>query len=681
MFPQITSAGIISEERFSRLIMQFRDGFLHAKNYYERIARHRSPMEVRNEVRRESYDYLRTIDYRPEMQDLEVKNGQSILGYVPTRIKQIWESDKAIKTLYKSTAIYCELTGKDFNTIAVHIAERRGIEKAAIKISWDIRRSTQNQGKPARPRQFMGNINVVNGAPLLKSLSDYECGKTHVAQISSQDIEIEQFDTDPFNGFEFPQDFPNCCEKHRSLLKVAEEKFQQFPDCCQWHRNLRKASWFDKDNYSYMPLKVVTTSVYTWDCLAKCIDNPDWYKEITDYINYTIKSFGQFPDGFGAPFGLSLYLDDLKHDIESEKNIPAAKKERLLVFIQDYCNHDRLIEPVDLNLLIGKYKEWLKIFPFDLPFFEKLRPFFEGQMPILSGAGETNMYTGITAFKLKSKEELIGFLAQTTLRITQEINSLNLYKQGQLQNAFEMQRQVIIARRELEIGELDKADWKDRKEYIKLLKKWLAGEKRFLSEIMPIIKKEHSIANFIANMVDGIRELQGSDTDAPCIVNVRNDLPDKEHSFRSWFKTFLAGRYPNAVISAEEKKGGGKIDLKITQKPLGSFIVEFKGWWNYFKTNAPEQLCSYLTDFEKEGYIFMINHLKHTDINDAYKALVTGPAMKYVNDSWQEHQIEQADLVVFESRHKFAVKEKTIYHFIFNVHFSNQVDKTSRKKK
>lgn len=175
--------------------------------------------------------------------------------------------------------------------------------------------------------------------------------------------------------------------------------------------------------------------------------------------------------------------------------------------------------------------------------------------------------------------------------------------------------------------------------------------------------------NFISDLLDSIKILQKNDTNATCILNIRNSKPDKETSFRYWFKDFFSIRYPDAVVTAEEEKGNGRIDLKVSHKAFGDKIIEFKGWWNQDKKQSAEQLCSYLTDFEKEGYIFMINHLKKKDITEDYKFLIQKPSMNYMKDSWKEHKFENTDMVYYESKHRFAVKEKTVYHFIFNVYF------------
>lgn len=514
-------------------------------------------------------------------------------------------------------------------------------------------------------------MNIINPDNFLKAFDDMQCGKTHVAQISSQDFELKQFTTQPLEGYTAPENFPDCCGKHRQLVQNAQARLNDFPNCCASHKNLHQAPWFNKADYTYLPQKLVTTIAYTWHCIAKHIESDDWYKKITDYIDYTTKSYGQFPDGFGAPFGLAMYINTLETDIEKEKEIPIQKKEKLLAFLRKQDDPPKEIEQTDINLLIGKYKEWLKIFPFELSFLSHLKPFFERKLPILSGKGETNLYTGLTGFKLKSKKELIGFLQSATLTIIKEINTRQLYNDNQLNDTGGVQLELILAKRKIELEELDKSDWQDRKDYIKMLKKWLNGEKQFVKEINSIFKDKNKI-DFTRDLINGMWALQKNDTNEPCIMNIRENKPDKETAFRYWFKNYFTARYPAAVVTAEEEKGNGRIDLKVSHKTFGDKIIEFKGWWNQDKRSSPEQICSYLTDFEKEGYIFMINHLEKKAIDADYRQLMTAPSMNYVPDSWREHRIENTDMVYYESKHLFSVKEKTVYHFIFNANFSTQ---------
>ena len=174
------------------------------------------------------------------------------------------------------------------------------------------------------------NMNIINVDALLNAFDAINCGKIHVAQINSKDFEIKQEVTGPLEGYEAPVGFPNCCEGHKQIFKIGVDRFAAFPNCCEGHKQLNTAKWFKKDYYSYLPVKLVTTIAYTWHCISKCIENPYWFKEIVDYIEYTKRSYGQFPDGYGSPFGLELYLYNLEKNIEGEKEIPLEKKEKLL---------------------------------------------------------------------------------------------------------------------------------------------------------------------------------------------------------------------------------------------------------------------------------------------------------------------------------------------------------------
>lgn len=525
---------------------------------------------------------------------------------------------------------------------------------------------------------MLGEMNIINAKAFLNALEAVNCGESDIAHISSEDFEIKQSSTKPLEGYKAPVGFPNCCENHQQIFQIGLDRFNAFPNCCERHRKLNSAKWFKKENYSYLPDKLVTTVAYTWHCISKCIEKPDWFKEITDYIEYTKASYGQFPDGYGSQFGLELYLYNLEKNIESEKEIPSEKREKLIEFIRNYNEPINEVEQTDLNILFGKYKEWLKIFPFELSFLSHLKPYFEGQMPILKGNGETNIYTGITRFKIIKKKELIGFLISTTLTIIKEINTRKLYQDNLLNDAREIQVEIALANRKVELEGLDKSDWEDRHSYIKLLKEWLKGEKRFVKEITSLFKESIEHVDFIQDLINGIWALQRNDTNEPCIINVRENKPDKETSFRYWFKNYFTARYPEATVTAEEEKGSGRIDLKISHKSFGDKIVEFKGWWNEDKKKSPEQISSYLTDFEKEGYVFMINHLEKKDITNDYKEFIIQPSMKYIPHSWQEHKFNNTDMNYYESKHQFSVKEKTIYHFVFNVYFSNQKSKSKK---
>ena len=122
----------IKEGYFNQLITDFQNQYLNNIEYFERIALHRNPIEVKNETLHELYSYLLKIQNREEMRDIDTE--KNAYGYVPTKIGDIWKSDKRLKTCYNSINKYCQLRSKKINTIAVHIAEYRAMNKLAKKI-------------------------------------------------------------------------------------------------------------------------------------------------------------------------------------------------------------------------------------------------------------------------------------------------------------------------------------------------------------------------------------------------------------------------------------------------------------------------------------------------------------------------------------------------------------------
>ena len=135
----INTLNAISENNFYQLIKDFQATYLEEQHYEERLQLHRNPIEVKNEILNELYSYLLQIQYREEMRDIDLD--KKSVGYVPTKIIDIWKADKRLKSLFRSVKRYCELKSKDFNVIALHIAEYRAMNKMVSKIRRSIYKS------------------------------------------------------------------------------------------------------------------------------------------------------------------------------------------------------------------------------------------------------------------------------------------------------------------------------------------------------------------------------------------------------------------------------------------------------------------------------------------------------------------------------------------------------------
>jgi hypothetical protein len=173
------------------------------------------------------------------------------------------------------------------------------------------------------------------------------------------------------------------------------------------------------------------------------------------------------------------------------------------------------------------------------------------------------------------------------------------------------------------------------------------------------------IPDFLTDFIEGIRIMQEDGDDSPAIYHHRNKEEKAEALFRDEFSRFFRARKYQA--EPESKKGSGRIDLKVivpvTQQKK---IIEFKGWWNSDRKEITQQLCGYLSDFEEDGYVFMINHTRQ-DIAAKYQQLIQTPEVNYIQGSWQVIRFEDTGFIYYQSRHNYAPQGKRLHHFIVNI--------------
>lgn len=170
--------------------------------------------------------------------------------------------------------------------------------------------------------------------------------------------------------------------------------------------------------------------------------------------------------------------------------------------------------------------------------------------------------------------------------------------------------------------------------------------------------------DFLTDFIKGIKNLHEQDIHAPCIAGIKNKIKKLESPFRYFFQNWFTAKGYTAI--PEPEKGNGRIDLKVVHDSIGDKIIEFKGWWNKDKNKIITQLYGYLTDFEEDGYIFLINDTKNS-IVEKYKKKILTTEMNYVDNTWEEIGFQSTGYKYYKSKHKFT-KTKTVYHFIFSVY-------------
>lgn len=308
-------------------------------------------------------------------------------------------------------------------------------------------------------------------------------------EIDAEHFTLSAFETKPIEGYEAPinketgEQFPNCCPFHKSVFEGAESWFSKFPNCCDQHKAMVSKWWYNKANYTGIAEKIVKQLSYTEHHISERINIEDWYKDITDYIEYNVSSFGH------PAIGLHLYLGNVKHYIENTKSeIPKDKRLRLIEFIETYYNSSGETNKTDLNILYSTYQKWLKTFPFEISFFAELKPHFEKQLPILNGKPETNKYTGLAKGKMHTKGSLIDVLLNLTKNLLDKVNVPELRKQGAITDIQANQLEFADAELNTKTAEITKKYSRGELKYVKALKKWLQLHKDYFKEVAPLLK-------------------------------------------------------------------------------------------------------------------------------------------------------------------------------------------------
>jgi hypothetical protein len=320
-----------------------------------------------------------------------------------------------------------------------------------------------------------------------------------------KDAALLPSDVRPIEGYEVPKNektgdlLPNCCPFHKQVYEDAINWFNKFPNCCDIHRSFIGKSWFNKNNYTGLPQKIVNQISFTEYHIEKQKDIPDWYKDITDYIEYNIWGFGK-PD-----IGTHIYLSILKSSLQNNDKIemPKEKKERIIEYIDEY---NRPVpngkNNTNITILNSTYQKWFKIFPFELSYFSNLKQHYENTLPLLKSTPIVNKYTGFAKAELHTRSSLIEALINLTNSILTKINILILHEQGLITDMNKIKLELIINSRKLKLNEGYKNNSKDEEtRYRKILKDWFNDEKKFINEITPLLNNENDF-DYIKGQID-----------------------------------------------------------------------------------------------------------------------------------------------------------------------------------
>lgn len=421
-------------------------------------------------------------------------------------------------------------------------------------------------------------------------------------QIPAKYFKIKEFDVIPLAGYETPTNkktgelMPNCCDYHKQLFDSLQSWFNTFPNCCDNHKKIGEMQEFDKDSFSYVPEKVLKQLSYTAHCIKVSINNKDWYKDITDYIDYNFASFGVVY-GF-AGVGSYEYLGYLKNWIEaSETELPKNKKKLLISFIDTYYNPEKKAEQADFNIIYETYQKWLNTMPFEISFFSNLKPEFEKLLPFIKGKPEVNKYSGIAKGQMHTKSSLIDLLLNLTNDILTQINSAVLYEKGLLSEPQKIKIELAVNKRKLKLKQGYLNTSKDETtQYRRILKEWYKDEQKFINEIEPILK-----AIPTAEPEPTEPEIQNTVPD----TTIQFDKPETIKKLHTELKGFFVGNENELLRALQGKTLKKKLLFNSNQNKFVEVFKRLK--YNGYLVSQPIDIKNWIcTNFEyhyKKGEI------------------------------------------------------------------------------
>ena len=319
----------------------------------------------------------------------------------------------------------------------------------------------------------------------VESLDCIEFSGKQLLHFKGTDFELP-FDTLPTKGIHDYNTCEGCQVTLSNITNSTKEKLLKFPLCCTAHSNLANEKWFNKNDFKNAPKLVSNKVVFTNQHILNNINSDDWYNDLTNYIDYTIQSFGNMPSGYGEPFCLSNYLMYVKNFLDQKDKYTQPKIDRILEYIETYIAPKSIKS--DINILISTYKKWLKIFPFEFSYFKDLKHQFETTLLIFEGEPIYNPYLQLSKVKMYTQFGLIDHLHKTTKLLLSKVNTKELLKNKIItdnsQHAIDLINEAHRIKQRSLLGDYMKRE--DR--YIKILKSWLVNEQVYFRELITLSK-------------------------------------------------------------------------------------------------------------------------------------------------------------------------------------------------
>jgi hypothetical protein len=315
----------------------------------------------------------------------------------------------------------------------------------------------------------------------IAQLAKHNFDKTPFFKLEGEIVD-SGFDAQPASEYELPKKFPNCCIWHTSLLTNHFEWFNRFPNCCKWHQEIGQKTWFKKENFYGLPLKIVRNIIFTTHHIDEQAHKEHGLEDIIHYIEYILESFGS--PGIGA----NLYVSNLKHYLKHTKSsLTKVNKDAVLTYLKQQQSSEAL-SSVDPNLVHEVFQKWLRAIP-DLSIFSAFKQSYSGKVAanFLFYNAQYNPYLNQTKFRIRTRKELTKYLLDFTKEALANVDSILMLENGTISDVAKHQLDIAGSKRKLKQETLLGKHSKGELKYLEVMQRWLITEEEYFTEVFSLL--------------------------------------------------------------------------------------------------------------------------------------------------------------------------------------------------
>lgn len=376
-------------------------------------------------------------------------------------------------------------------------------------------------------------------------------------------------------------DYTKCggCQKNRQqIIESLKERMTKFPFCCENHKKLLALKEFNRNDYFNANVMCADKTIFCYQHILNNQDRTDWKNEIENYLEYTINSFGSFPEGYGVPLFAGDFLDYLSQLMKDNSGIKPEIHSFVDSYIADMKKPAKSSVKDPINLLLSKYNSWLKSFPFDFPEFQEAKQYFEQCSPIMYTKSSYNPYSKLMKAHLITEKDLVDYLLDCTKTLIKKIDLRSLE-----QNPILLQYQKLIVDKayQIENEELFESYSSEELRYVNLIKKWLKIQQNYIEQTKSVLDFNKNISRgdtYDVSYPESLHRIKFfknfiEDRDGYKLFN-RNGSKCKEADVQLSFK--LVWCQTEFAVDSEVGNGRGFVDFIISKGANDKTLIEFK---------------------------------------------------------------------------------------------------------